>query len=151
MTQITTHAFLLLAGLNLLLPTESPKPREVTLRGTVIPLTAALADRQIVADLSPIADQLVLKQSDDTLIPLLSNGASKALFLDGRLRNRPTEIKAWQHDGLPFVEPVLFRVEEAGSLRIPEYYCDVCTITVRYPQDCPCCQGPMELRYNPMP
>jgi rubrerythrin len=52
------------------------------------------------------------------------------------------------YDGLPFVQVVTFRVEEQGTLRIPEYYCDVCTITVRYPQVCPCCQGDMELRYR---
>ena len=36
----------------------------------------------------------------------------------------------------------------AGSER-PEYYCDVCAISVLYPQICPCCQGPMELRMRP--
>lgn len=130
---------------------DQDAPREVTLRGTVVPLAAVLADREIVADAPPIEKQLVLKGGDGAVTPLLSNGASKALFLDARLRDRPAEITGWLHPGLPYLEPVAVRVEEQGALRTPEYYCDVCTIAVRFPQDCPCCQGPMELRYKPAP
>jgi rubrerythrin len=55
------------------------------------------------------------------------------------------------HAGVPYLEVTNIRVEEQGALRTPEYYCEVCTITVRYPQVCPCCQGEMELRFDPMP
>ena len=41
------------------------------------------------------------------------------------------------------------QVERDGRLQTPEYYCTVCSITVRSPQTCPCCQGPMELRMRP--
>jgi hypothetical protein len=39
-----------------------------------------------------------------------------------------------------------FEVEREGRLGTPEYFCEVCAISVRFPQDCPCCQGPLELR-----
>ncbi len=138
--------------LGTLLPAaEAPesKPREVTLRGQVVELTAALKERNLPADAEPIAKQVVVKAENGTIIPLLSNGASRALFLDERLRGRSAEIQGWMYEGLPYVQVVTFQVEEQGRLRTPEYYCDVCTITVRYPQACPCCQGPMELRYQP--
>ena len=50
-----------------------------------------------------------------------------------------------------FGEPkTAFQIEQEGRYRTPEYYCDVCSISVRYPQICPCCQGPMTLRVMPM-
>ncbi|GIW87819.1 MAG: hypothetical protein KatS3mg108_2143 [Isosphaeraceae bacterium] len=124
---------------------------EVVVQGSVVPLAVVLSERGVVAETGPIADQLVVRSADGTVTPLLANAASKALFLDGRLRDRPAEVRGWIHPGLPYLEPVAIRVEEAGALRTPEYYCDVCTIAVRYPQDCPCCQGPMELRFKPEP
>lgn len=134
-----------------LLASPTFEPREVTLTGKVVLLTAELATRGVSADADPIARQVVLKTEGGELVPLLSNGAGKALFLDERLRGRPAEVRGWMHEGLPYLEPVQIRVHEAGMLRTPEFYCDICTISVRYPQACPCCQGPMELRFKPAP
>jgi hypothetical protein len=50
---------------------------------------------------------------------------------------------------VPYVQVTTFQVERDGRLQTPEYYCTVCAITVRAPQTCPCCQGPMELRMRP--
>lgn len=130
-------------------PAETAEP--VTLGGTVLPLAQALRDRGIAAEADLIGPALVLRGGDGTLTPLVPNAASKALFSDERLRGRPTEVVGLRHAGVPGLEVVSFRVEEQGKLRTPEYYCDVCTISVRYPQVCPCCQGPMELRYKPAP
>ena len=121
----------------------------VVLKGKVVELTAALKARGLPFDEEPVATQVVLQGADGTLTPLLRDDASRALFVDERLRNRPTEIVARRHSGLPYLQVVSFRVEDEGRLRTPEYYCDVCTISVRYPQECPCCQGPMDLRMRP--
>jgi len=43
------------------------------------------------------------------------------------------------------------KIEDDGRLRTPEYYCEICTISVRWPQTCPCCQGDMLLRMKPEP
>jgi len=128
---------------------EPAKPESVTMTGKVVELTAALKSRAIPADADPVAHQVVLQADDGTVTPLLSDDATRALFQDDRLRNRRTEIKAWRYPGLPYVQVLSFKVEDHGQLRTPEYYCDVCTISVRYPQPCPCCQGPMELRMKP--
>lgn len=126
-----------------------PTPENVTLRGEVVRLVDVLKPRAIPADSGPIDDQMVLRAADGTITPLLSDPASRSLFLDQRLRNRPAELLGRRHEGLPYLQVTSFRVEEDGVLRIPEYYCDVCTISVRYPQPCPCCQGELELRMRP--
>ena len=51
--------------------------------------------------------------------------------------------------GEVMLQVVSFKVEDQGQFRTPEYYCDISTISVRYPQICPCCQGPMVLRMKP--
>jgi hypothetical protein len=121
----------------------------VNLAGQAVDLTSVLGSTGLEFDAEPIARQVVLKEADGTIIPLLSDEASRALFLDKRLRNRPIEIRAWRRPGLPYVQVVSFKVEDQGQFRTPEYYCDICTISVRYPQICPCCQGPMVLRMKP--
>jgi hypothetical protein len=125
-----------------------PVPREIKLTGRVLTLERVLRDAGVAADADTLKQQVVLKQDDGTVVPLLSNVASRALFLDERLRDRPTKIDALQRPGLPYCEVVLFQVEEDGKMRTPEYWCDVCAISVRYPQICPCCQGDMRLRYK---
>jgi hypothetical protein len=126
-------------------------PEAVSVRGKVLTLAQALAarDLKITPDPEPIARQMVLVAEDGAIIPLLSDDASRALFLDERLRNCRTEIEGRRFTGVPYLQVVSFKVERDGRLRTPEYYCDVCAISVTYPQICPCCQGPMELRMRP--
>ncbi len=84
-----------------------------------------------------------------TIFPLLSGDSSRALFLDERLRNCRGELQGRRFAGVPYLQVVSFKVEREGRLQSPEYYCDVCAISVLYPQICPCCQGSMELRMRP--
>ena len=131
---------------------SSPKKGEpVVLTGRVLELTAALNSTGLTFDKEPIARQVVLQDRDGTITPLLSDDASRAFFLDERLRDRSAEIQARHYPGLPYLQVISFRIEENGRLRTPEYYCEICTISVRFPQSCPCCQGPMELRMRPEP
>jgi hypothetical protein len=143
----------LVGWLALFLPlaaTPSGAPGEpveaVTKTGQVVELTSILKARALVADPEPIAHQFVLQEPGGTITPLLSDDASRALFLDGRLRNRLVEIHGRRYPGLPYLQVMTFQVDDHGRWRTPEYFCEVCTISVRYPQICPCCQGPMELR-----
>ncbi len=126
----------------------SPRPALVTLRGRVLLLPAALKSRalDVKPDLEPIANQAVLLGEDGAITPLLCDDASRALFLDDRLRNRRTELKGQRFVGIPYVQVLTFKVEYDGRLETPEYFCEICAISVRFPQICPCCQGPMVLR-----
>jgi hypothetical protein len=125
-------------------------PETVTLRGEVVRLGEALGSFGVPGAQGPIGEQVVLRGEGGAIEPLLYNVGSRAFFEDDRLRNRPAELVARRLEGLPYLQVVSARVEdEGGALRIPEYYCDICTISVRFDQPCPCCQAPMELRYKP--
>jgi hypothetical protein len=127
------------------------KTEPVTLSGTVLLLAEALKPTGLTFDTEPLARQVVLKGDDGVITPLISDEASRALFQDERLRNRRTEIKGLRHPGLSYLQVVSYRIVAEGRLRTPEYYCEVCTISVRFPQICPCCQGAMVLRMRPDP
>lgn len=141
----------LLALLAFTAPPDAPpaKVETVTRRGKVVELAEVLKTKGITADPEPIAGQVALVGDDGSVVPLLSDEASRALFLDKRLRDRKAEVVGRKVAGLPYLQVVSFRVEEGGALRTPEYYCDICAIHVRYPQTCPCCQGPMVLQMKP--
>ena len=128
-----------------------PSPETVTVRGKVLMLADALKSRglALAPDSEPIAKQVVILSEDGTITPLLSDETSRALFVDARLRNRKAQIGARRFAGLPYLQVVTIEVESEGRLRTPEYFCEICTISVRYPQICPCCQGPMEFQMKP--
>jgi hypothetical protein len=128
-----------------------PAPETVILRGKVMTLPEAMTALGIALkpDLEPIARQVALVADDGTVTPLFSDDASRALFLDKRLRNRAVEIHGRRFKGVPYLQVITLKIEQEGRLQTPEYFCSVCTISVRYPQTCPCCQGPMELRMKP--
>jgi hypothetical protein len=131
-------------------PPSKPGPDQVvTIPGKVVLLAEALKGAGVEFDAEPVAKQVVIKGEDGQLTPILSDNASRALFQDGRLRNRRAEVQGVRLPGLPYLRVVRFRIEEEGKLRIPEYYCEICSISVRYPQICPCCQAEMVLRMKP--
>ena len=127
------------------------KAEDVTLRGKVVPLDEAL--QSIGLDVKPDPEsathQVVLLGEDRSITPLLSDDASRALFLDKRLHRCRTEIRGRRFPGVPYIQVLTFQVERAGRLQTPEYYCSICAISVRFPQTCPCCQGPMVLLMKP--
>ena len=145
-----------LAGILILIcagPPMSPasKPVDVTLRGKVVPLGSALRSLGMDVPLDPesTTQEFVLLGEDRSITPLFRDEASRAFFLDERLRDRRAELHGRRYPGVPYLQVVTFQVERDGRLQTPEYYCNVCSITVRSPQICPCCQGPMELRMKP--
>ena len=143
--------WLMSAAIGLASPPEGPET--VTVRGKVLLLADALKARglELSPDADPIAKQVVVLGQDQTITPLLSDETSRALFLDERLRNRKAQIVGRRFAGVPYLQVVTIQVESEGRLRTPEYFCEVCTISVRYPQICPCCQGSMELQMKPEP
>ena len=126
----------------------------VTLAGTVIPLSQALHQRGLACDPDGVEDQLVLRQDDPdaTLTPILKDSATRAFWIDpDRFRDQAIRLTGRLYPGLPYLQVTLVRIRDAedGVFRIPEYHCEVCAISSRFPQDCPCCQGTMEFRFKP--
>src|SRR5690348_7309378 len=113
---------------------DAGKPEHVTLRGKALLLAEVLKSTGVAFDPGPAEGQVVLRGDDGRVTPLLSEVGSRALFHDARLRNRTTEIKGLRYPGLPYLEVITFKVEDEGRLRTPEYYCEICSISVRYPQ-----------------
>jgi hypothetical protein len=132
---------------------SSLKGTEARLEGRALLLSEVLKARGIPADAEPAGREVVVEGSDGSIVPLISTVESRALFLDERLRGRFVRVQGLRFPGLPAIQVVNFQVREeaGGPWKTPEYYCDVCTISVRYPQVCPCCQGDMELRMREEP
>ncbi len=142
---------LLLSTLVAAAPEARPASESVTLSGTFLLFSEALKPSGIAFDSEPVAKQVVLKKDDGVIVPILSDDASRALFLDDRLRHHRAEVHARRYPGLPFLQVVSFKIDDQGTLRTPEYFCEICTISVRFPQICPCCQGDMILRFRDDP
>lgn len=145
-----------LAGVLVLIgagPPTSPasKAVDVTLRGKVVTLASAMKTLGLDVALDPdsTARQVVLLGDDRSITPLFRDEATRALFLDERLRDSRAELHGRRYPGVPYLQVTSFQIERDGRFQTPEYYCNVCSITVRAPQACPCCQGPMELRMRP--
>jgi len=127
------------------------KAENVTVRGKAVTLSAALQSLGVDVKVDPesTTKQVVFLGDDRTITPLFVDDASRALFLDERLRGLRTEVHGRRFAGVPFLQVITYQVERDGQFGTPEYFCEVCSISVRYPQICPCCQGPMELRMSP--
>jgi hypothetical protein len=128
-----------------------PTAEPVRLEGKALTLAGALQSLRldVKADPDLLTRQVVLKSDEGTIIPLLSDDASRALFLDERLRGCRILVHGRRFAGVPYLQVITFQVERDGRFQTPEYFCTICSISVRYPQTCPCCQGPMELRMKP--
>src|SRR5438034_1288483 len=84
-------------------PGATPRSEPITLSGEVVELTDALKAKGLAFDAEPIAKQVVLRDKDKTLTPLLCDEASRALFADRRLRDRPAELTVKRVPSLPYV------------------------------------------------
>ena len=122
---------------------------ELTLTGRVLLMPEILKLKEIKADTAPLENQVALLADNGRVLPLLSDEGGRVFFLDNTMRNRPTRLKLKIPQGLPYAQVIGVEVMHEGRWRVPQYYCDVCTIAVRYPQICLCCQGPMEFRLKP--
>jgi len=109
----------MVSGLAASLGAEVPV-QDVVLRGKVVTLAAALDAKKlgIRVDAEPTASTVVLLSEDGTITPLLSDEASRALFLDKRLQNRPAELRGKRFGGVPYLRPTLQHA--TAALIIPD-------------------------------
>lgn len=120
-----------------------------TYEGVVRPMSEIAKSRKIRGDTEPLAGLMALESKDGRAIPLRSDEGGRMFYLDEAMRGRQVRLKLIESPDFPVAEVIQSEVMHEGRWRVPQYYCDVCTIAVRYPQVCLCCQGPMEFRYRP--
>ena len=122
----------------------------VTLRGRVICLAEEL-HRRHGAELPTNHEHLwALQTSDGRTYTLLRSHFSEAIWLDERIRARELELKARQFPGTQALEVQRFRSVVRGVVQDLYYYCEICHIQSVTPEQCACCQGPVELVERPL-
>lgn len=145
-----TFAWLILCmSQYVLVPAQDSQSRALTFEGVVRPMSEIAKARKIAGDSEPLAGLMALETKDGRAIPLLSDEGGRMFYLDEAMRGRQVRLKLIERPDFPVAEVIQSEVMHEGRWRVPQYYCDVCTIAVRYPQVCLCCQGPMEFRYRP--
>jgi len=131
-------------------PVDATPPNGLeSVEGVVRTLAEIGREGNVPGDLAPFEAQLALRTASGRVIPILSDEGGRAFYLDKSLRNRELRLKIQPTGNFPAAMVIQAEVWHEGRWRVPQYYCDVCTIAVRYPQICLCCQGPMEFRFKP--
>ena len=130
-----------------------PGNTALTLEGEVIRLADLLKKEEIQLDPEAAPFALALRTRDGKILPIVKTLGSRALFQDGRLLNRPVQVRGRIPAG-----PGILVIERFYTLKngIPHevyYWCETCAIRRDYPDKgvCECCGGPMELREIPLP
>ncbi len=123
--------------------------RTITVEGVVKPATVKAAAKGQPGTAESQAETMAIIAVDGRQIAIADDEGGRMFYLDPAMRGREVRLKLIERGGGKPAEVIQSEVRHEGRWRVPQYYCDVCTISVRYPQVCLCCQGPMEFRYKP--
>ncbi len=130
--------------------TKAPPTRKELFRGEVVFLHDALKKRGVNAYEEELSGQIVLDTSDGRLIPIVPDWRGRAFYQDDRLRNRRVELIGQRKSGLPYLQVLMvFTFDENGGRQYTDYWCDICAIPMYEIKLCECCQGDIELRFQP--
>jgi hypothetical protein len=88
--------------------------------------------------------------TDGTFYTLLRTRLSEALFVDARLREKELILKGRLLPQTQVFDVAAIRSVRNGVVCDLFYYCSVCDIESVSPDDCACCQGPVELVEKPL-
>jgi hypothetical protein len=90
-----------------------------------------------------------LKADDGTAYTIVEDDASRMLFLDGRLRDRPVRLTAVRGKGNKSLQIVSVQTVKGGTVYDVDYWCEICQISGSSPGACVCCGDDVELRERP--
>lgn len=126
------------------------EPRQVTLRGEVVDIYAALRERYPI-DLGPDIEPLYgFRTTDGNFYTLLKTRRSLALFMDERLRGRSLILQGRVFPSTQCFEATFIQSIIDGVVHDVYYYCDICAITSLTPELCDCCREPVRLVEEPV-
>jgi hypothetical protein len=81
--------------------------------------------------------------------PIVEDDGSRALVLDGRLRDRPVRLTAVPDPGTGALRVVCVQTIVDGVVNDVDYWCDICAISLTRPGPCYCCGQETVLRERP--
>jgi hypothetical protein len=90
-----------------------------------------------------------LAADDGTTYPIVEDDASRMLFLDSRLRDRPARLTAVRAKGTKSLQVVSVQTVKDGTVYDVDYWCEICQISGNCPGACVCCGDDVELRERP--
>jgi len=124
--------------------------RTVILRGHVV-CAAEELHRAHDAALPTRHEHLwALRAADGLAYTLLRSRFSESIWLDERIRARELEVKARLFPRTQTLEVERIRSVKDGVVQDLYYYCVICHIQSVAPEECACCQGPVELVEKPL-
>lgn len=131
-------------------PEESgPQKEKLLFSGKVVFVRDALAQRGIKAS-SEIDGQVALETASGELLPIVPDWRGRAFFQDERLRGRQVDLIAFKEPELPYLQVLtIYAFDERGTRQYVDYWCEICAIPMYEIQQCQCCQGEIELRFQP--
>jgi hypothetical protein len=127
---------------------ETPKPAAPAQKAEVFKgkVVRSAAPKGKPASGSPPVE---LKADDGTVYPLVEDDASRMLFLDARLRDRPVRLTAVRAAGGKGLQVVSVQTVKDGVVYDVDYWCEICQISGSAPGACVCCGDEVELRERP--
>ena len=129
---------------------ETPKPKDVELKGKIICLSEEM-HKQYKVELSAEHDHLYgVKTMDDKYYTLLRTSLSETLFVDKRLHKKDLIINGRVFPNTQLLEVVQIQSLRNGVIHELYYYCDTCYIRAVAPGNCDCCQAPVVLIEKPL-
>lgn len=131
-------------------PTETPKPAEVELKGTVVCLAEEMHTHYNVELFKTHNHLYGVKTEDDKYYTLLRTSLAEALFVDERLHEKDLLINGRVFPKTQLLEITRFVSIKNGVVHELYYYCDTCYIRTVAPGNCDCCQAPVVLIERPL-
>jgi len=122
----------------------------VTLRGRVVCLAEEIHRTNGVELPSRHEHVWSLKEASGDLYTILPGRYAESIFEDERVRRKDLQLRVHVIPKSHAIEVLTVRSMRNGVVQDLYYYCDVCAIKSVSPAICACCQGPAELKEEPL-
>jgi hypothetical protein len=133
-----------------LAPAADPKPAEQArpFTGKVLPLGTVLARHGVKLDAAAAAAVALVTDAGTTYL-LVKDDASRLLFLDKHLHDRPVKLTARIIPGTHLLKVEKVQTVVKGQVCDIDYWCENCQFANPQPGPCRCCGGETVFRELP--
>jgi hypothetical protein len=114
--------------------------------GKVQPMAPLLEKQGVKLDADAAEHWLALVAEDGKVYPLLKDEGCRMFFMDKTLLDRPMRLTGRVVGDTQFLQVVKVHSVLKGKLHDIFYWCDICSIRVYEPGNCPCCGDPTVLK-----